>query len=105
MVAPAVPDIAHDLKISSPVTAEASFSCFILWYGIGPLAWGPLAEMFGRVRILLLASSIFLVFNALCAVSQNAGMLVAVRSLSGIASSASVAVSCPQHHPHQAVLN
>ena len=93
MVAPALPQIAQQLHMGSGVEAEASFSIFVLLYGVGPLVWGPLAEEVGRVRILLLASTIFLVFNALCAASQSAGMLIAMRVLSGFGSSASVAVS------------
>jgi len=49
LIAPALPEIARDLHIKSSVETQLTLSTFILSVAFGPLFFGPLCEIFGRV--------------------------------------------------------
>lgn len=60
---------------------------------MGPFLWGPLSEVFGRVRVLQAANLIYLLFNTVCGFAQSKEQMMAFRFLSGIGGSAPQAVS------------
>ncbi|EPQ60211.1 MFS general substrate transporter [Gloeophyllum trabeum ATCC 11539] len=80
-------DIEHEFHVSEVVVA-LSVSLMVVGFGIGPLAWSPLSELYGRK--LLLASSfwIYVIFNIPCAVAKNIGTLLVCRFFCGIFASA-----------------
>lgn len=59
---------------------------------VGPFLWGPLSEVFGRVRVLQVANLIYLLFNTVCGFAQTKEQMMAFRFLSGIGGSAPQAV-------------
>lgn len=91
MIAPALPKIASELKVTNEVESQLMLSIFILAYAVGPLFLGPLSEVYGRVIVLQLANLFFLVFNIACGVCQSKGQLIAFRFLSGLGGSAPLA--------------
>lgn len=59
----------------------------------GPLIFGPLSEIFGRVRVLQATNLFFLVFNIACGFAKSTGQLLAFRVLAGLGGSAPLSVN------------
>ena len=94
MVAPALVTISEQFGITSSVEGQLVLSIFVLGYATGPLFFGPMSEIYGRVPVLQLGNLFYLVFNIACGVSRNKGEMIAFRFLSGLGGSAPLAVSC-----------
>ncbi|KAG5992577.1 hypothetical protein E4U52_002687 [Claviceps spartinae] len=92
MVAPGLEAIGHDLSIQSQVQRVLVLSVFIAAYALGPLGWGPLSELYGRVIVLQLSNLLFLVFNLGCGLAQTRDQMIAFRFLAGIGGSAPLAI-------------
>ncbi|GAP85972.2 putative major facilitator superfamily transporter [Rosellinia necatrix] len=92
LVAPALETIAEELEITQDFEKNLTLSIFILAYAIGPLVWGPLSELFGRVIVLQLVNLIYLFFNLACGLARTKGQLIAFRFLSGLGGSAPLAI-------------
>ncbi|XEV04776.1 hypothetical protein FSHL1_010063 [Fusarium sambucinum] len=88
MLAPALPDLAIEFKISSDFETYLLMSIFLLAYAIGPFLLAPLSEMFGRVVVLQSANMFYLVFNTVCGFSQTKQQMLVFRFLSGLGGSA-----------------
>ncbi|KAI1368630.1 major facilitator superfamily domain-containing protein [Xylaria arbuscula] len=92
LVAPALESIATELKIEQDFEKNLTLSIFILAYAIGPLVWGPLSELFGRVLVLQLVNLIYLFFNLGCGLARTKEQLIAFRFLAGLGGSAPLAI-------------
>ncbi|KAK2627727.1 hypothetical protein QTJ16_002373 [Diplocarpon rosae] len=92
MIAPAVNAISAEFNITNDVEKNMTLSIFVLAYAVGPLIYGPLSEMYGRVIILQLGNLLYLFFNLGCGLAQTKGQLVAFRFLSGLGGSAPLAI-------------
>ncbi|KAI0898180.1 MFS general substrate transporter [Annulohypoxylon nitens] len=67
-------------------------SIFVLAYALGPLAWGPLSEIYGRVPILQFTNLGFLAFALGCGFAKTKTQLIVFRFFSGLGGSASLAI-------------
>ncbi|RDB20254.1 Efflux pump vrtL [Hypsizygus marmoreus] len=86
---PALPAISNDLNIpSGSILENMSLSIFVLAYALGPLIWGPLSELFGRLAILQISNIWFLIFNTLCSLSKTPAQLLIFRFLAGFGGAA-----------------
>jgi Major Facilitator Superfamily len=84
VVAPLLPSIAVEFHVSVAV-AGYLVSGYLLPYGLFQLAYGPLADRFGKVRVSAYAMVAFSVGTALCGVfSSFTGVLLA-RAFTGAA--------------------
>ncbi|OTB06726.1 hypothetical protein M426DRAFT_54798 [Hypoxylon sp. CI-4A] len=92
MVAPSLAAIGQELNITEPFQQNIVLSIFVLAYALGPLAWGPLSELYGRVPVLQLTNLGFLAFTLGCGFARTKGQIVAFRFLSGLGGSASLAI-------------
>lgn len=92
MVAPALDTIADEFDIESDIEQFLVMSIFLLAFAIGPFVWGPMSEVFGRVRVLQSANLIFLLFNTVCGFAKTKQQMMAFRFLSGIGGSAPQAI-------------
>ncbi|KAH6610730.1 multidrug resistance [Trichoderma cornu-damae] len=75
------------------VSLEVSFlaiTVFVVGFGVGPMAFAPLSEVFGRQVIY--GSTLFfaVIFIIPCALSKNIGTLLVCRAIDGIAFSAPI---------------
>lgn len=78
IMAPALPLIADELNMN-PTEAAMSLSIYLLATAFGPLAIGPLSELYGR-RVVLHTSNVwFLVWNIVCGFATTKGTLIAAR--------------------------
>jgi predicted MFS family arabinose efflux permease len=82
-----LPEIADDLDSSVSATGFA-LTAYLLAYGVFQLAYGPLADRVGAMRVMSVACVVFVVVLAAGAVVPGLGGLVAVRLLTGAVAAA-----------------
>ncbi|KAI6093654.1 MFS general substrate transporter [Hypoxylon rubiginosum] len=92
MVAPSLTTIGKELDITESFQQNIVLSIFVLAYALGPLIWGPLSEIYGRVLVLQLSNLGYLAFNLGCGFAKTKGQLIGFRFLSGLGGSASLAI-------------
>ncbi|KAI8623891.1 major facilitator superfamily domain-containing protein [Xylariaceae sp. FL1651] len=92
LVAPALEAIGEELGITEAFERNLTLSIFILAYAVGPLIWGPLSELYGRVIVLQLVNLIYLFFNLGCGLARTKEQLIAFRFLAGLGGSAPLAI-------------
>ncbi|KAK5943911.1 Synaptic vesicle transporter SVOP [Knufia obscura] len=68
--------------------ALLTITVFVIGFGVGPLAFAPFSELFGRRPVYAITMGLAVVFVIPCAVSQNIGTLIVCRLIDGIAFSA-----------------
>lgn len=81
---PALPDIGRSLDVADPNARQYVITAFLAGFGVAQLAHGPLADRFGRRRVLLWAMGVYAVANGLAAVSGSFQLLLAARVLGGV---------------------
>lgn len=102
MLAPGLGVIGHDLKISE-AEASLALSIYVLAFAFGPMLLAPLSEVVGRRPIWIGGSAWYILWNTLCGVSNNRGLMIAGRFMAGLGASAEFAVSTYVHlGPHEA---
>ncbi|GME31390.1 putative MFS-type transporter [Neofusicoccum parvum] len=74
--------IKKDLSTSHEV-ATVGLSLFVLGFGLGPLIWAPLSEMYGRRVIFFITFGALTCFNAGTAGAQNIQTVIVLRFLGG----------------------
>lgn len=87
VVAPLLPSIADELGVSLGVASYA-VSFYLLPYGLFQLAFGPLADRFGKIRVASYSMIVFSVGTAICGAFPGLGALLALRALTGAAAAA-----------------
>ncbi len=79
----AAPRLADHLGLSRPQLGPV-FSSGLLGAMIGALSFGPMADRFGRKRLLLVATTTFGAFTVLTAFTNSFSLLLLMRLLTGI---------------------
>ncbi|KAI1877187.1 uncharacterized protein JN550_001259 [Neoarthrinium moseri] len=92
MVAPSLTTIGEELDVPAGTEQAIVLSIFVLAYAIGPLAWGPLSEIYGRTVVLQSTNVLYLFFNLGCGLARTKGQLIGFRFLSGLGGSAPLAI-------------
>ncbi|KAL6245501.1 Synaptic vesicle transporter SVOP [Rhinocladiella similis] len=72
----------------SQEVALLTITMFVIGFGVGPLAFAPASEMFGRKPVYIITIGLAVIFEIPCAVAQNIGTLLVCRLIDGIAFSA-----------------
>lgn len=96
IIAPALPQIRKDFNTSTDSKTQLVLSIYVLAYAVGYLFWAPLSEVYGRKKILLIASLWFCIWNLICGFAENEATMTVGRLLSGAGAAAALAVSPPQ---------
>ena len=65
-----------------------TITVFVTGFGVGPLIFAPLSEMYGRKPVYVITLGLAVIFVIPCAVAQNIGTLLVCRFIDGIAFSA-----------------
>jgi len=65
---------------------------YVIGFALGPMAWGPASELYGKRRPLFLGYTLFCICQLPCALAQNMPLLLVFRFLSGLAGSSSLAI-------------
>ncbi|GAA5874903.1 hypothetical protein JCM3774_006566 [Rhodotorula dairenensis] len=92
MIAPAAGQVARHLNITNDVEVQMSVSIFVLAFAVGPLIFGPMSELYGRIRVLQGANLLYLVFNLVCAFANTKGQYIAFRFISGLGGGAPLSI-------------
>lgn len=92
MYLPALPGLAKDLGTSATL-AQLSLTFFLLGLSFGQLLAGPLSDISGRRRPLIIGMVIYTGSSLLCALSSSVWALIGLRFLQGLAGAAGVAIS------------
>lgn len=92
VVSPLLPSIAHDLGVQ-PARAGILIAAYMLPFGLFQLLYGPLADRFGKLRVVGASLVFFTVATGLCAAGMHLGDLTAYRALTGVFAAATMPVS------------
>ena len=82
MFLPSVPAIARAFDVE-PGAAQLAVTTYLLGLATGQLAWGPLADRFGRKPVLLAALVLFFASSAACAVAASLNSVALLRFVQG----------------------
>jgi DHA1 family bicyclomycin/chloramphenicol resistance-like MFS transporter len=80
---PALPAIGADLGVARANTHQFVITAFVAGFGIAQLVHGPLADRFGRRRLLLATLTLYALANVLAAISGSFVLLLAARAFGG----------------------
>ena len=109
VVSPILPAIAGNLGV--PVaSAGILIAAYMLPFGLFQLVFGPLADRYGKSRVVVSTLAAFTVTTALCAVGGTLTNLAIFRALTGIFAAATMPISLaligdtvPMAHRQQAI--
>jgi DHA1 family bicyclomycin/chloramphenicol resistance-like MFS transporter len=88
---PSLPEIARDLN-SSDFYLQQTLSLYLVAFGAMTLVYGPLSDAFGRRRIVLVSTVVYVLSSIACAFAPSAHALVVARIAQGLAASGGLVV-------------
>ena len=83
--------IKEDLQCSD-AELMITISAYLGVLGVMPLVWGPVSDVYGRRRTILLSTIVFCATSIACGFAWNIGSLIAMRVLQAFGSSACLTV-------------
>ena len=89
---PALPNLTEDL-VASPSSVQLTLTGVLVGLGFGQLLIGPLADIYGRRRPLLVGIAVSVVSSLLCAVAPTIMVLDVLRVLQGVGAAAASVVA------------
>jgi MFS family permease len=92
VVAPLLPAIARTFSVD-PARAGVLIAAYMLPFGLFQLLYGPLADRYGKLRVVLTTLAFFTVATALGASAAGLGSLTTYRAVTGIFAAATMPVS------------
>ncbi|KAK5241980.1 Synaptic vesicle transporter SVOP, partial [Exophiala xenobiotica] len=90
VITPGILGVAEHFHTSEEV-ALLTITLFVVGFGIGPLVFGPLSELYGRWIVYVATFGVAIIFMVPCAVAKNIQTLLVCRAIDGIAISVPVA--------------
>lgn len=82
---PGLPAIGQALNVADENRRQLVISFYMFGFGLAQLAYGPLADRFGRKRLLIGCLLAYAAFALLCGVTGSFTLLLAARMLHGVA--------------------
>src|SRR5215813_9800811 len=92
MYLPALPVIAVDLA-GSVGDIQLTLSAFMIAFGAGQIFYGPAGDRFGRRPVILGSITVYILASIGCAFAAEAGQLVVLRFLQGLAACGGVVLA------------
>ncbi len=92
MYLPALPTIVRELN-SNAGDIQLTLAAFMLAFGFGQIFYGPAGDRFGRRPVILSGIAIYIVATVGCAFAAEAGQLILLRFLQGLAACGSVVLA------------
>lgn len=83
---PSFPAIESEFLVSRAALSQ-SLGVYLFAFAISTLFWGPLADAWGRKRVIWLGLSVYSLASIGCALAQNIDVFLAFRVLQGLAAS------------------
>ncbi|PNP60294.1 hypothetical protein THARTR1_00318 [Trichoderma harzianum] len=92
-MAPGLPELAEKYNIKSDTVLALTLTIYLLAWALGPLAFTPLSEMYGRRWVINISSVICTAFSIGCIFAKSTGELIAFRFLAGIGASTPISIA------------
>jgi MFS transporter, DHA1 family, multidrug resistance protein len=92
MYLPALPNLAKDFQ-TNPSLVQLSLTFFLLGLAFGQLVAGPISDVVGRRKPLLIGLITYFVVSLLCVFSPSIWTLIVLRLIQGLAGSAGIVIS------------
>lgn len=92
MYLPSLPALSSELGASA-AQGQLTLTACLVGLALGQVVAGPLSDMLGRRRPLLVGLAMYTVASLLCALAPSAPMLIALRFVQGIAGSAGIVIA------------
>lgn len=89
---PALPELTRDLS-ASPSSVQLTLTGILVGLGVGQLVIGPLSDVYGRRRPLLVGIAVNVVTSLLCAIAPSIVVLDILRVLQGVGAAAASVVA------------
>ncbi|WP_417219418.1 multidrug effflux MFS transporter [Arthrobacter sp.] len=89
---PAFPAMAREFDVGAS-TIQLTLTGFLLGMGAGQLFFGPLSDRYGRIRPLLIGSSVFVLSSVAVALAPTIELLIGARFLQGLSAAAGVVLA------------
>ncbi|KAJ8104963.1 hypothetical protein ONZ43_g7612 [Nemania bipapillata] len=91
VITPDIAGVAEEFHTSQEV-ALLSITLFVVGFGVGPLVFAPLSEVYGRKVIYVSTLLLAVAFVLPCALAKNLATLLVGRAIDGIAFSAPITI-------------
>ena len=82
---PALPAIGESLGIGDENRRQVIITAYLLGFGAAQIVYGPLADRFGRKRLLVGSMALYSLFGLLAGLAGSFTLLLAARALQGVA--------------------
>jgi len=92
MYLPGLPIVAEDLNASTSLV-QLSLTACLIGLGAGQLIFGPLSDIYGRRKPLVITLSVYAIASVLCAFSPNIWIFVALRFVQGLTGAAGIVIA------------
>ena len=92
VVSPILPAISKSVGVT-PEAAGLLIAAYMLPFGVFQLVFGPLADRFGKTRVILITFTGFALTTALCALGNTLTGVAAFRALTGVFAAATMPIS------------
>ncbi|OTG65572.1 multidrug effflux MFS transporter [Acinetobacter silvestris] len=83
MYLPALPQMAQDFEVSTPMVAN-TLPAYFLGLAVGQLIYGPISDRIGRKKPLYFGMALFAVASLLCLLASDVWSLIAARILQAL---------------------
>ncbi|MED7788234.1 multidrug effflux MFS transporter [Francisella sp. 19X1-34] len=90
--APAISLIAKDFSVSNS-TVLTTFATYFIGFSFGMLFWGAISDKYGRKKVIIIGSVIYIISTISCSYSYNFQMLETMRLIQGLADSVGAVVA------------
>ena len=92
VVSPLLPSMARAFSVD-PARAGVLIVAYMLPFGLFQLLYGPLADRFGKLRVVTISLALFTLATGLCATAVGLVDLTTYRALTGVFAAATMPVS------------
>ncbi|WP_242698044.1 multidrug effflux MFS transporter [Bacillus sp. SD088] len=92
MYLPALPTVTEDFQTSASF-GQLSITACLIGLAMGQLIFGPLSDIKGRKRPLLVTLTIYVVASLLCAYSANIWIFIGLRFVQGFSAAAGIVIA------------
>lgn len=92
MYLPSLPTITADLGVD-PSQVQLTLSAFFVGIALGQLLYGPLSDRFGRIPVLKVGISLYILASIACAMTSDVNELIAMRFIQALGGGAGAVLS------------
>lgn len=90
--APAISMLARDFGVNNS-TVLTTFATYFIGFSFGMLFWGAISDKYGRKKVIIIGSVIYIISTVLCSYSYNFKMLEIMRLLQGLSDSVGAVIA------------